>query len=110
MAVEQATNAPIIHGIQPPTGLDLKLRNKAENWKAYKQRWENNIIVTQLDKQPEEYRVALFLYCIGQEAVKVYNIFDLAPEDKVKIIDEFDKYAIGQVNETYERYNFNSRA
>ncbi|CAB4039641.1 Hypothetical predicted protein [Paramuricea clavata] len=94
MAVEQATNAPIIHGIQPPTGLDLKSRNKAENWKAYKQRWENYIIVTQLDKQPEEYRVALFIYCIGQEAVKVYNSFDLAPEDKrklVKIIDEFDK-------------------
>ena len=57
MAVEQATNAPIMHGIQPPTGLDLKSRNKAENWKAYKQRWENYIIVTQLDKQPEEYRV-----------------------------------------------------
>ena len=52
MAVEQVTNAPIIHGIQPPTGLDLKSRNKAENWKAYKQRWENYIIVTQLDKQP----------------------------------------------------------
>ena len=55
MAVEQATKAPIIHGIQPPTGLDLKSRNKAENWKAFKQRWENYIIVTQLDKQPEEY-------------------------------------------------------
>ena len=113
MAVEQATDAPIIHGIQPTTGLDLKSRNKAENWKAYKQRWENYIIVTQLDKQPEEYRFALFLYCIGQEAVKVYDSFDLAPEDKrklVKIIDKFDNYAIGQVNETYEIYNFNSRA
>jgi hypothetical protein len=42
-----------------------------------------------------------------------YNNFDLAAEDKhklVKIIDDFDKYAIGQVNGTYERYNFNSRA
>jgi hypothetical protein len=113
MAVEQATNVPIIQGIQPPTGLDLKSRNKAENWKAYKQCWENYTIVPQLDKQPEEYRVALFLYCIGQEAVKVYNSFDLTPEDKrklEKIIDKFDKYAIGQVNETYERYNFNSCA
>ena len=34
------------------------------------------------------------------------------PENKrklAKISDEFDKYAIGETNETYERYIFNSR-
>jgi len=51
------------------------------NWKVYKQQWENYTIVAQLDKQTEEYRVALFLYLIGSEAVKTYNSFDLNEEE-----------------------------
>ena len=56
---------PILQGLQPPTGVNLTSKRKAENWKAYKQRWTNYAIVTQLEKQSEEYRVAFFLYCIA---------------------------------------------
>ena len=66
----------------------------------------------QPDKQPEDYRVALFLYSIGPDAVKIYNSFDLSEENRRKlseIMKEFEKYAIGETNETYERYVFNSR-
>ena len=103
---------PIIQGIQPPTGLNLAAKNKAVNWKVYKQQWENYSIVAQLDKQTEEYRVALFLYSIGPEAVKIYNSFDLSEANRKKlseIIKGFDNFAIGETNETYERYVFNSR-
>ena len=74
--------AAMLQGIQPPTGLDLVSKQKAENWKIYKQRWENYSIVAQLEKQTEDYKVALFLYCIGPEAVKTYNSFDLTPDNK----------------------------
>ena len=107
-----AQSPPILQGIQPPTGLDLSGQNKAVNWKVYKQQWENYTIVAQLEKQTEEYRVTLLLYSIGSEAVKTYNSFDLNEENRRKlseIIKEFDKYAIGETNETYERYMFNSR-
>ena len=107
-----ATPPPIIHGIQPPTGLNLTDKHKATNWKAYKQQWENYAIVSQLEKQTEEYRVALFLYSIGTEAVKIYNSFDMTEENRRKlseIMKEFDRYAVGETNETYERYVFNSR-
>lgn len=103
---------PIIQGIQPPKGLNLTAKNKAVNWKVYKQQWENYSIVAQLAKQTEEYRVALFLYSIGPEAVKIYNSFDLSDENRKKlseIIKGFDNFAIGETNETYERYVFNSR-
>ena len=92
--------------------MDLTGKNKATNWKVYKQQWENYAIVSQLDKQPEEYCVALFLYSIGTEAVKTYNSFDMTEENRRKLSEimiEFDKYAIGETNETYERYMFNSR-
>lgn len=71
---------PAIQGIQPPTGLNLSGNDKAVNWKIYNQQWENYSIVAQLDRQSEDYRVALFLYSIGQEAVKTYNSFDMSEE------------------------------
>ena len=103
---------PAIQGIQPPTGLNLSGKDKVVNWKIYKQQWENYSIVAQLDRQSEDYRVALFLYSIGQEAVKTYNSFDMSEENRQKlaeIIKELNNYAVGETNETYEHYIFNSR-
>ena len=91
-----APSPPVLHRIQPPTGLVLSAKEKAVNWKGYKQQWDNYAIVAQLDKQPEDYRVALFLYLIGPDAVKIYNSFDLSEENRRKlseIMKEFDKYA-----------------
>ena len=98
--------------LQPPTNLDLSDNHRAENWKTFKQRWNNYSILTQLDRQPEEYKVALFLYSVGNETVKSFNTFDLtdAEQGNLKaIIAAFDKFAVGEKNETYERYKFNSR-
>ena len=75
----------MMQGIQPPTGLKLSAKDKAVNWKVYKQQWENYSIVAQLDKQTEEYRVALFLYSVGPDAVKIYNSFDLSDENRRKL-------------------------
>lgn len=44
---------PVLQGIQPPTGLNLSAKNKAVNWKIYKQQWENYSIIAQLEKRPE---------------------------------------------------------
>ena len=60
----------------------------------------------------EDYKVVLFLYCISLEAVKTYSNFDLAPKDKrnlALIIEEFENYAVSNVNKTYERFIFNSK-
>ena len=102
---------PAIQGIQLPTRLNLSGKDKAVNWKIYKQQWENYSIVAQLDRQSEDYRVALFLYSIGQEAVKTNNSLDMSEENRQKlaeIIKEFDNYAVGETNENYEHYIFNS--
>ena len=44
--------------------------------------------------------------------MKTYNSFDMSEENRRKlaaIIKELDNYAVGETNETYERYIFNSR-
>ena len=93
-------------------GFNRKEQSHKLEGTVYQQQWKNYAIVSQLDKQPEEYCVALFLYSIGTEAVKTYNSFDMTEENRRKLSEimiEFDKYAIGETNETYERYMFNSR-
>ena len=95
-------------GILPPGKL-----NMAENWKVWKQLMSNCVIIAKLGTQPPEYKVALFLHCIGIDMLKIFNGFQFdSPDDRnnlSKIIEKFDQYTIGELNETFERYNFNSR-
>lgn len=66
-----------------------------------------------IDAQPEPYKVAMFLHCIGPEALKIYNGLPFStPEEKgmlTNIITKFEQFTIGETNETYERYIFNIR-
>ena len=53
----QATPPPTPNvAVKPPTKLNLK-ENIAENWKTYKQQWQNYAIVANLTAQSEEYQV-----------------------------------------------------
>ena len=53
--------------------------------------------------------VALFHHCLGAESLKMYNgLFFYSEEDRQNlssIMEKFDEYTIGEINETYERYN-----
>jgi hypothetical protein len=84
-----------------------------ENWKLFKQKWNNYAVITLLDRQPVAYQVALLLHTIGDEALKIYNGFQFnTPEnDRTtnEILEMFDTFAVGDVNETYERFVFNKR-
>ena len=87
--------------------------NLTDNWKVWKQMWSNYIIIAKLGTQPPEYKVGLFLHCIGVDALKIFNGFQFDnPEDRNdlnKIIEKFDQYTIEELNERFERYSFNSR-
>jgi hypothetical protein len=103
-----------VRGIRPPDPLILTEGKVAENWRIFRQRWENYCIIeTTLADRPREYKVALLLNYLGDDALKKYNGFHFATPaaDRTveEIIQKFEEYAIGQVNVTYERYKFNSR-
>ena len=71
------------------------------------------MVIAQLEMKPSAYKVALFLHCIGVDALKIFNGFQFDnPDDKndlAKIIQKFDEFTIRELNETFERYIFNSR-
>ena len=99
-------------GIMPPGKL-VTTENVADNWKVWKQMWSNYKIIAQLEMQPPVFKVALFLHCICADVLKIFNGFQFDspdnPNDLAKIVQKFDEFTIGELNETFERYTFNSR-
>ena len=110
--ITHAFSPPPVHGLKPPGKLNTS-GNLADAWKSYKQVWENYCLISGLNSQTEEYKVAFFLHCLGTEGLKIYNgfQFDNEPDRKIlaKVLEKFDEFTLGQTNETYERYVFNSR-
>ena len=63
-----------VPGVRPLQTLSLE-GNVAYNGKLFQQKWENYEIIANLQTQTREYRVALLLHTLGDEALKVYNSF-----------------------------------
>ncbi|KAL9981292.1 hypothetical protein ACROYT_G009976, partial [Oculina patagonica] len=110
--ITHTTMSSPAHGLKPPGKLTTS-GNLADAWKSYKQVWENYSLISGLNSQTEDYKVAFFLHCVGTEGLKIYNGFQFENEtDKKilnKVLEKFDEFTLGQTNETYERYVFNSR-
>ena len=70
-------------------------------------------MITNLERQGNQYQVALQLQTLVDEALKVYNGFHFNVDEENRTVEEiirkFDAFAVGEVNETYERFIFNNR-
>jgi len=115
MANNQPAPEPVpgpVPGIRPPPPVCLD-SSISENWRYFKQRWHNYAVTTNLSNQSHNYQVALLLHVLGEQALKIYNGFTFDSTEANRTVDEtlqkFDDFAIGDVNETYERYVFHSR-
>ena len=98
-----------VNGIRPPAALNVT-DSPVENWKLWRQEWSNYSIIMELDNKPEPYKKAMFLHCIGSDALKIHNTFNFSNDALLKdILDKLETFFIGEVNETYERYLFNQR-
>lgn len=94
-----------------PPRLEMK-GNLAQNWKRWKQIWDSFEIASRLTEQPDKYRVATFIMCIGPDALEVYNALPFAAGDAERIervMEMMANYCTGQTNVIYERYRFNNR-
>lgn len=102
-----------IPGLKPPAPLTLG-HNISDAWKLFRQRWTTYCVLTQLQSLPSPVQVALFLHCLDDDALRTYNGFTFDSLESERTVDEiiakFDSFAIGELNETYERYVFNNRS
>ncbi|KAK8384215.1 hypothetical protein O3P69_009153 [Scylla paramamosain] len=87
--------------------------SSAANWKMLKKIWKNYSILSDLDPKPRKYQVALLKNNLGDDAVGINEGFHFEIPDTVRIMAEIltmlEFYAVGEGNETYERFIFNRR-
>ena len=108
------TTAPqVIHSSIPlPPKLNTK-GNLATNWRQWRQIWDSYEIVSHLKQNTDEYRVATFITCVGQDALDVFNGLafenDQQRSDLNVILTLMEKHFIGETNVIYERYVFNNQ-
>lgn len=103
-------SVPTISTYHPPSHLTVSDK-LGEDWKLWKQQWSLYVTVAELGGKPEPFRTAVLLHSLGPDGLKIYNTFDFpsAEHTVAQIISKFDEYAIGEVNEIYERYVFGRR-
>ena len=97
----------------PPPG-PLKVRGDlAQNWKAWRQIWKAYKVIADLGETPTTYRVAMFVTCLGQDALKIYNSLQFSnPESKINmttILTLMERHCVGEANVIYDPYVFNRR-
>jgi hypothetical protein len=99
--------------IPAPEPLRVTGSNVADDWRRFKERFACYELATDLTEASQEKRAAVFLSCIGSEAYDVYRTLEFTSDDARKKLDPilvaFEKFCIGAVNVTYERYVFNRR-
>ena len=98
---------------RPPDPLKLTGASSAASWERFIDQWNNYEIAMELQDQGTEKRAAIFLTCIGGDAMDVFRTFELSNADRKKIdtvIEAFRAYCVGTVNVTYERYLFYKRS
>ena len=102
--------------------MNTNSRNLAEEWKQWQQRFDIYMVATEVTNKRDAVQVAIFLSCIGEEAVKIYNTFiyaDGADRNKLNTIrnkfsdyftprrrNKFSDYFTPRRNVVFERYQF----
>ena len=98
---------------RPPDQLKISGSDVADNWRRFKDQWDNYEVAIELSAESSEKRAAIFLTCVGREAYDVYRAMHFASDEERKKIENvvagFEAFCIGAVNVTYERYRFNKR-
>jgi len=87
---------------------------RKQDWEMFRQAWENYEISPQLIDHPKKRRTATLLTCFSPSALKIYNSLTFESEDDKydidKVLEKMTTFCRGVVNETYERYIFNTRS
>lgn len=86
--------------------------NLAENWKNFRRQLDIFMIASELNAKTSEIKAAVVLNLVGQEAIELFDTFDLTDEQKKnydEVLKAFETFCKPKTNELYERYMFNKR-
>ena len=97
---------------RPPPPLILD-GDPLQSWKRWKKRWNNYALLSALSKEERQFQIAQIENCLGDDALRTLEglKFPTAEDARTvaEIIDAFDTFVVGEVNQTLERFNFGKR-
>lgn len=92
---------------------NLKLDgNLCENWRRFKRNFDIFMLAAELNAKPHGTKINTFLNAIGEQAVEVFDTFNLTAEQKVNydsVLKSFEDFCTPKKNEVYERFMFYQR-
>ena len=95
---------------QPPGPLRIDVPNLHDEWEFWHEKFRLFLSASGADKKSKEQQLSVFLYCIGDDARRVYHAlsFDNADDrkDLSKVLEKFTAYCQPKRNPVYERYVF----
>ena len=94
---------------QPPAALRLDVPNLEAEWRFFWQKFDLFLTASGATAKPEATKCAMFLHAIGDEALKVFNSFNLTESEQKNlsiIKQKFVEYCTPRKNVVYERYLF----
>ena len=100
-----------MEGLKQPKPLSLT-GNVSENWRRWIQHFRLYLNATGRDKKSEQIQCSTLLAVAGEEALEVYNRFEIPEDDKDKIeplIKQFERYCMPRKNITFQRHVFFTR-
>ncbi|XP_063242528.1 uncharacterized protein K02A2.6-like [Bacillus rossius redtenbacheri] len=101
-----------MESFKPPPALLLD-GNLCEHFRQFKQSFDIFMLATGYESKPSAVKAAMWLNLIGDEAVELFNTFDLPAEDRrdfEKVLRAFEHYCNPVKNIVVERYKFNCRS
>ncbi|KAF0303737.1 hypothetical protein FJT64_024334 [Amphibalanus amphitrite] len=92
--------------------LEVGVDRGVDAWLAWKQRWDDFVMLTGLDTATEAFQMARLRSCLGDDTLRIVRNLDLPERERTvhqTVLDKLRVYFLGQVNEVVERRNFNLR-
>lgn len=95
---------------KPPGEFSFISGNVAENWRIWRQKFENYMLATERDMKPDKTKIAILLNLLGDEGAAIYNTFEYAEGKSAEkfddVIKNFTEYCVPRRNVVFERHKF----
>ena len=95
----------------PPPDAMVCTGSVAENWKVFKEAYNDFATATQLTKKDDKIQAATLKTVMGKECRQILSRLELSNEDKKKpskILEKLEEYFASTRNVLYKRYLFHS--
>ena len=86
---------PVMDKLGPPSPMQFS-GNLADNWKRFKQRFEIYLAASGAGQGDEKLQAQIFLHVIGEDALDIYNSFQIAAADLKlpALLKKFEEYFV----------------